>query len=392
MQLAVIQTHPIQYLAPLYREIEKQGIPVTAIYGSDFSVAGYEDEEFGVSFSWDTDLLSGYTTRFLSRVEEGGAERFESVTTDGLSQTLRAVDPDAVLLSGYSPRFHRRAALKALWSPYPVLFRAETTDHAVERGPLKRTIRDGLLTALYRQCRRLLYVGERSYDHYRRLGCPDEKLVFSPYCVDTSPFRLDEAARSALRPEARRELSLDPDRFVLLFSGKISARKGPDLLVDAVRGLPAATRKRLAIVFLGDGDMRADLEAEGGDLRLRFPGFQNQHQLSRYYHAADALVLPSRGAETWGLVVNEALHHGLPCIVSDAVGSAPDLVEPGRTGEVFPSGSSDALSEAIERLLDWYDRTAQDRQRCREQVADYTVERAAEGVVEAVSDVVQSGA
>lgn len=58
--LAVIDTHPIQYRAPVYRTLSTEiGIPITVIYGSDFSVVGYQDKEFGAKFAWDTDLLSG---------------------------------------------------------------------------------------------------------------------------------------------------------------------------------------------------------------------------------------------------------------------------------------------------------------------------------------------
>src|SRR2546421_820698 len=61
--------------------------------------------------------------------------------------------------------------------------------------------------------------------------------------------------------------------------------------------------------------------------------------------AADALVLPSSSEETWGLVVNEATACGVPSIVSHAVGCAPDLIEEGRTGYIYPFGDIDARSE-----------------------------------------------
>lgn len=74
MSLLILSTHPIQYQAPVYRALQTQfDIPTTVIYGSDFSVAGYHDREFGTQFAWDTDLLSGYSAVFLSRVAEGGA-------------------------------------------------------------------------------------------------------------------------------------------------------------------------------------------------------------------------------------------------------------------------------------------------------------------------------
>src|SRR2546425_4757453 len=67
--LVVIETHPVQYRTPVYRTLQQRyGVPVTVIYGSDFSVAGYHDCEFGNTFAWDGDLLSGYRSVFLSRV------------------------------------------------------------------------------------------------------------------------------------------------------------------------------------------------------------------------------------------------------------------------------------------------------------------------------------
>src|SRR5919202_6319478 len=102
--LAIIETHPIQYHAPVYRALQKEfGVPVTAIYGSDFSVHGYRDQEFGATFAWDTDLLSGYRPVFLSRVENGGARSFEEVSARGLDRALREVAPRATMVCGYSP-------------------------------------------------------------------------------------------------------------------------------------------------------------------------------------------------------------------------------------------------------------------------------------------------
>ena len=101
------------------------------------------------------------------------------------------------------------------------------------------------------------------------------------------------------------------------------------------------------MLFLGSGGLQDGLQTlarKTPATTAHFLGFQNQTQLSQYYHAADMLVLPSLFSETWGLVVNDALHHGLPCIVSDAVGCAPDLIENGVTGAVFENGSEESFS------------------------------------------------
>ena len=392
--LAVIETHPIQYHAPLYRLVQQvHGIPVTAIYGSDFSTAGYRDAEFGTSFAWDTDLLSGYTSVFLSSVAKGGAASADEVTTTGLTDILRELAPSAVLTVGYSPRFHRDAWLAALRTGCPLFFRGETNDEAVDRSWLKQIGRDAALRAAYSTCSRLLFVGARSRAHFERLGVADERLVFSPYCVDASVFQIGETDRHAHRHAVRRELGVPDDQIVLLFSGKLSRRKGVDLLVEAVRRLPDDTRSRLVIAFLGDGALRGDLErqtAETRGVRAIFLGFQNQRQLSRFYHAADLLVLPSRQFETWGLVVNEALHHGMPCVVSDKVGCGPDLIEHGRTGHIFSTGSAYALAGALQNALGLVGRD-EVRQACRAKVAGYSTERAAAGIAEAYAGVIGAG-
>jgi glycosyltransferase involved in cell wall biosynthesis len=384
----------VQYHAPVYRALESQfGIPVTAIYGSDFSVVGYRDREFGTTFAWDTDLLSGYHAVFLSRSGSGGVKGPERVSVRGMGQALAAAAPSAVLLTGYSPRFHRLAFYSAWRAGVPILFRGETTDHARDRGRAKAWIRDRALRWLYGRCAALLYVGQRSHQHLRRLAPAATRLVLSPYCVDASTFDCDEAERERLRAETRQSLEVTEQEIVLLFSGKLVRRKGPGLLAHAVAGLPASARERVAIVFLGDGELRPLLEVLARRLglhKVRFLGFRNQTELSRYYHAADLLVLPSAHSETWGLVVNEALHHGVPCVVSKAVGSAPDLVEPGVTGEVCETDSAPSLTAALLRAISIVNRRDV-RDACRARVADYSVERAARGIAEAYDAMARIG-
>jgi glycosyltransferase involved in cell wall biosynthesis len=154
--------------------------------------------------------------------------------------------------------------------------------------------------------------------------------------------------------------------------------------------MDAALRDRVMLVFLGSGELADELQREAAappQVAVQLTGFRNQTQLSPYYHAADLLVLPSVWSETWGLVVNDALHHGLPCVVSDAVGCAPDLVIAGQTGEIADAGSPGSLRSAIERALPLADR-AEIRDACRKRVAVYSVQHAASGIAEAYRDAV----
>jgi glycosyltransferase involved in cell wall biosynthesis len=390
--ILVIESHPIQYHAPVYRALQSQFyVPTTVIYGSDFSVRGYHDSEFEASFNWDSDLLTGYTARFLLRSTDAKQGNYETTRAVGLRRLIGTLNPEAILLLGYGSRFDRAAIFNAWRLGKPMLFRAETTDHTAQSGKSRRMLKDAVLSRLYHRFSRLLYIGQHSLGHYQRLEVPTEKLLFAPYCVDASSFACDESARAKLRNNTRQTLGFTESDIVFLFSGKISERKGPDLLTKAVKEFPENLRERVALLFLGDGAWRESMQAlahQTPAIRTAFLGFQNQSQLSRYYHAADALVLPSRRSETWGLVVNEALHHGLPCIVSDAVGCAPDLIEEGQTGYTFANDSVASLVEAMHKTVPLM-KALDVRNKCRERVSRYSVTEAARGIAEAYWQVTQ---
>jgi glycosyltransferase involved in cell wall biosynthesis len=388
--LVVIESHPVQYHAPVYRLVEEaHGIPVTVIYGSDFSIAGYHDREFNTSFAWDMDLTGGSDVRFLSKAKEGGANSYEETSSRGLAGMLASTNGSAVLLTGYAGWFNRGAIYAAQRSALPLLLRAETSDHAVDRTSLKSAARDWMLRRLYSLCSRLLPIGSRSHAHYRRLGVPEEKIVFAPYCVNTAPFLCNETDRERLRPAARAEIGIERDDVAILFSGKLSERKGVHILTAAVKLLPPALRARVVLVFLGDGPeqprLAASSQSDPGS-RMIFAGFRNQTQLSPWYHAADMLVLPSLRSETWGLVVNEALHHGIPCVVSDAVGCAPDLIEEGQTGAIAKSGSPESLAAAIVRMAGQLSDPGI-RSNCRRKVNGFSIAKAADGIAQAWREV-----
>ncbi len=379
--LAVVEAHPVQYHAPIYRALQGDfGIPTTVIYGSRRGAVPYVDPEFEREVDWNVDLLQGYDWRVL---EPSSLNNW--LTYYHIRCAIQAASPAAVLLVGYGSHFDRHAILAALLSRHRVMLRAETTDHAKKRHPFLTPIRDGLLRRFYRRCTSILYIGCRSLAHHKRLGCPPSKLHFSPYCVDDSPFATGETARLKLRDAARNTWDIAKDGLVLLFVGKLVSRKAPHDLLAAVRELPLRLGQRAVIVVVGDGPLLGDLRhvaAQSPRVRVLFVGFQDQRHISAFYHAADMLVLPSIADETWGLVVNEALQHGVPCIVSDAVGSAPDLIEPRATGEIYRAGSPKELAHAIANAAAWIGNPGV-RTMCREKVAPFCVRTAAEGIAAA---------
>ena len=149
-KLLIIGTHPIQYLAPVYRSLEeKWNVPVHIIYASDFSVAGYFDKQFQTRFAWDVDLFtSPDKCTFLSRVQEGGATCFDEISAKGLGRSIEKLSPSAVMLTGYSPTFHLHAFWRTVCRRYPILFRAETTNNSATTTSRKRQLRSQILRGI----------------------------------------------------------------------------------------------------------------------------------------------------------------------------------------------------------------------------------------------------
>ena len=78
------------------------------------------------------------------------------------------------------------------------------------------------------------------------------------------------------------------------------------------------------------------------------------------------------------------MHFGLPCIVSDMVGSRHDLIEPGKTGLVFDHKSSDDLASCMKRFLEEDDLSDRMGANAHDLIQNYTIEEAVIGIESAI--------
>ncbi|MEJ0070536.1 MAG: glycosyltransferase [Pseudomonadota bacterium] len=124
-----------------------------------------------------------------------------------------------------------------------------------------------------------------------------------PYAVDNGFFQAQVARAGGQRAMLRAQLGLASDRPVILFAGKLIARKRPFDALNAFATLAGdPTTRSPYLLFAGDGELRPALEASIARRGLdgaRVLGFQNQTALAALYDLADLLVLPSE-RESWG--------------------------------------------------------------------------------------------
>jgi len=353
-RIAVLNTHPIQYFAPLYAYLNAQpDFGITAIYLSDFSLRGAHDQGFGQTVQWDLELLSGYRNIFVGRAAHAlePDRGFWSIATPQVWSAVRNGGFDALWLHGHAYAANLIALAAARSVGMPVLMRCET-HLGLPRGGMKRALRGPLLRALYSQCDRFLAIGSMNRDFYLAMGCDPRRIFSVPYSVDNDRFIRSAAMTAQERAEARRTLGVFDNRPIVLYASKFQQRKHPDDLVRACRRL-SQEGVSFHLVMVGSGEMDSNLRALVEELAMpdaHFVGFVNQSALPKVYAACDVFVLPSE-AEPWGLVVNEAMCAGLPIVAARGVGSAADLVLPGENGAIFDARDIDGLAACLRPIL-----------------------------------------
>ncbi|HUR57715.1 MAG TPA: glycosyltransferase family 4 protein, partial [Opitutaceae bacterium] len=383
----IVVSHPTQYYSPWFRWLAAHtAIQLRVFYLWEFGVAAQRDRQFGATFKWDVDLLSGYEHEFVpNTAPDPGTHHFGGLRNPQLTARLAAWSPGAILLFGYKWSAHLRAIFWAWRRGIPLLFRGDS--HFIGRGAPSWKTRLALRT-LYARFAGFLYVGAANNDYFATLGVPPSRLYFAPHAVDASHYDPRPESTRAATATLRTQLGLAPSTRVVLFAGKFVPAKQP---LELMRAFIALRAPDTALVMVGDGEEKGALHELAGTApkgTIHFLPFANQSEMPARYLLADVFALPSRGFyETWGLAVNEAMHMGVPALVSDRVGCQRDLVTDGATGWVFPAEDHRALQARLAAALAGVRADREGfRARAQTRVSDYSYAAAARGLMQALED------
>src|SRR5215813_12624642 len=126
-RIAVVNSHPIQYFAPLYAYLNAApDLDVTALYLSDFSIRGGKDVGFGQDVTWDLDLLAGYRSVFLGdAAHTRQPEGFWSLIAPQVRSELRSGRYDVLWLHGHQYAANLIALMAAKTAGLPVMMRGD---------------------------------------------------------------------------------------------------------------------------------------------------------------------------------------------------------------------------------------------------------------------------
>lgn len=330
-------SHPNQHLAPAFAEIDaRRDTDNLVVYWTPGAQERTFDPGFSRDVSWDVDLLEGYAHEVLAGSTQA--------RTRQLISRLETVRPDVLLIPGWGWTINRVALAWATIRRVPFVLLCDSTwQHQFAKNSGVVVARRAILWSIFKLSAGALTTGTFNREFYLAHGMDPAKLI--PACAPVDTARYQRPLRTA---EDGRHLKV-------VYAGKVTDSKGVDVLVTALQNLQDMTN--WSAVIAGDGEALPELKLKiqrcGLSARVELLGFVNQSAMPDLLGSADIVVVPSR-SDFRVLVVTEAMAAGAAVVVSDAtaVWGPGDLVEPGRTGLVFPSGRANELAAQLRLLFD----------------------------------------
>ena len=332
-KLLILCTHPIQYYTPIWKGLaECKGFETRVIYTKHDRKSSF-DSGFNQNVEWDIDLHSGYNSAFVPASGVRGKLN--------LIKFLTAEAPTAVMVVGWNPSGH---LLGMVWAKFfsRCWFRGDS--HCLDESRSLRTaLRRCWLTIIYKCVDVAFCVGRANREYFQKHGIADRRIILAPHAIDVARFR--NAAAEFTRVECREKLEIATTEFLVGFLGKFERKKNP---MGVVRSFREVKVPGVNLIMVGAGDLEKNVRSLAkDDKRIELRGFQNQSMMPLFLKACNVVVLTSTHDETWGLIINESLAVGTPCIVGDRVGCQQDILLEAPNTIVVPSGNDKALTAAI---------------------------------------------
>jgi glycosyltransferase involved in cell wall biosynthesis len=240
-------------------------------------------------------------------------------------------------------------------------------------GPAKTAVYKGIERYLARKSTRIIAISEKQRSelvHEHRIA-PAEKVSVVPLGFDLSRFQEEVSRKRAL---FRRMYNVADDEVAIGIIGRLVPVKNHDLFLRALKAVSERSTRAVRAFIVGDGEERARLEQRAAELGLRAVA-------APALNGAGFLANPGRPLEkatltftSWlkemdivnaglDVVVLTSLNEGTPVslieaqaanrpVVSTAVGGIENVVLPGRTALLSPSGDLEALATNLLRLIE----------------------------------------
>lgn len=330
MKVLYLSNYPSPYRVDFFNEIGKQ-LSLTVLFSITPELQKERDNR------WFNTRYSNFQAVFLGKRLGAGKKAVCLQVLEYLKQPY-----DLIVLGGYSEPTMMLAIeyLKARKIPFCM----EIDGGLISAdGRIKSWLKRRYLSAPDAW----LSSGKVSSAYLTHYGAKAESIYEYPF---TSMWR-SEIFESLLSQQQKRnlrqKLGITEDK-VIISVGQFIYRKGFDILLRAASQLGDDVG-----VYIVGGKPTEEylaLQQELNLLHVHFVGFTPKQELAEYFDAADVFAMPTR-RDVWGLVVSEAMAHGLPVVSTDQCVAGMELVRDGENGYIVPVDDPDAMADALLRVL-----------------------------------------
>lgn len=389
----MIALHPVQYHAPLYRAMsESPDLDVTVLYLKEIGLDTVTDSSGKAKpVIWKQDFLSGYDHKFLKNIDlvktAGG---YFSRINPGLVTSMFSKKYDVVFIQGYVQLSMWITLISAKLSGTKVVWRGEVVARTGQvQSKRRKWLKEKIAKLHIGMANSVMYtcVGNRKF--LESIGIPDKKLFPFPCAVDNAFMQENRRKFEPLAEKTREELGIPSDHLVVLYCARFESYKRP---LDLLKTLKAVKNPKVTMLFVGDGELRPDLEAYAKEHALNacFVGFIDQTELGRYHTCANVFANMSE-YDPSPKALNEAMNFALPVLATNVIGTAEDLVHEGDNGFLVNVGDYAAAAEKIDLLANDRELCAKMGQRSVEIVDTYNFDADVAGLLRACENIFEKG-
>lgn len=328
MKILFVDNFPAPYRVDFFNLLAEQ-CELTVIYGVK------NDKTRNVRWQNEDMRYSVYFTGGLRLGNTGNISwRFKKIIGKG--------NFDCIVMGGYSSpmqilcmRYLRRKGI-------PFILNADGGFIMHNESAFKRRIKKSIISS----ARAWITTSVDSINYLTYYGARKQDIFLYPFAFN----HMEELRLYTMREKEvfRSELAI-PYKYVVISVSRFLELKRIPVLIMAAKELS----KDIGVYIIGDKPTPEfiALKNEHDLSNVHFVDFLSKKDLSKYYAVANVFVLPT-SLEVWGLVINEAMFHGLPVITTDMCNAGSELVKDGENGFIVPVDSVAALSNAIRLILE----------------------------------------
>ena len=338
-------SHPIQYQVPLFQKVFNLNKSFLVMYDKAVSKKVLiADNEFNKKINWGSSLIKGYPFKIFS------TNNNFILNIVNLYKFLKKNKIEFLILSGWNSNFYKIILILSIFLKLKIILRCENNFY--NQNIFKKFYKKKILKILFKKMHKFIAIGKKNREMYLDCGVSRKKIINSFYFVDKYFFSKKEI--NIKKKNFLKKKYKNDNEKIFIFVGKLIRRKGINTLLQAIKIINKKHYKyEYKFLIIGSGPEELNIKNFIYNNQLKniyLLNFKNQSELIHFYDLADYLILPS-DYETWGLVANEALEMGTPCIVSDGCGCANDLIQNNLNGFIFPKKNHIRLSNLIVKIL-----------------------------------------